>query len=985
MKKLVLFLISLFLITSTALAANITGCTSLGTTGTTYNLGQDVLVTGTSGACFDVTASNVTLDCGNKSVSLSTGTRSAIRISANNFTLKNCTIEGFVTAIEFNSGNNVSIGVLGGITNNFNDNDTIIDFARGNISNFLFIGNAVSNSQRVFDFFVGSGSINYFSGISWYSAFDDAGDIIYVDATNYNLDFNFVTNTVENSNTVLKSPSGFGIGTFAKLEMYLTDNDFDKGSDYFSLSKFNNLSSINFSVTPNNIGWPNVIGGTYLAGNNWSNGGISETCSASSQYEGICDSEFVVFTKNNIDFKDEYPLTANVGTVDPDFSMVSVEVDPVLGTVLTEDEEILIKCNYYKLVGNNLADVNVKVNLELKRETSSVYSEEVINDASLGSSSASFTYTPIQGGDYTATCSLELDGSTDINATNNIVEVPFNVLEVTDPNDFEAIYPTPASAQVNIETSFDCGFKKTGDTDLPANSQVVVNFKIKNGSTELLSETATILASDQINGIFTTGQTYSNVFNYTFENKGSYTTECGIIPPTGQNSNVQNDARTKTVNVTGARVDFAVIEIDIPDEAEKGEEIEIECTIANIGGFDANEGELDIYLYVDDGEGGHDLSNDIESFYIDLEDDDLKSNEDESLDFKFTIDDDMEMDDDFEVKCEIDYTQERDNVEEFTEINTSNNSMTIEEENYIEKSKVDLIIDNLSIATTPVYVDVRNSVTCKVENIGKDMPNKKDYDLIITIDGEEFKTEKEDGDLDNGDTESFTKTWTPTRAGTADIKCEVDYESSEESTSNNDKSMSVVVRYEGDDDDTTPDDDSDNSSNNPSSGDNTGNNNTGNNTGNSNTGNFGGYDSTLTGTSSGGYKQYILKVSSLNLGTYEDGKVDLTCNFSNDGDGDLTGYKISFTHNDVVKGGPFEVNSSLAPGQSSTYTMNDMQIGDNGGIVGCLVQPINGTKSAAQYVTLDSNSSNAWTTIILIVLILVILGIVYLIYRELKG
>jgi len=111
MKRKILFLFgvfSLIFLLNLTSALDISACQNLSVAGTTYNLTQNVNITGAT--CFNINVSNVTLDCGGFSVTGSNASSTyGITTNAFNTTIRNCNVSNFTTAIYINGADNGTI------------------------------------------------------------------------------------------------------------------------------------------------------------------------------------------------------------------------------------------------------------------------------------------------------------------------------------------------------------------------------------------------------------------------------------------------------------------------------------------------------------------------------------------------------------------------------------------------------------------------------------------------------------------------------------------------------------------------------------------------------------------------------------------------------------------------------------------------------------------------------------------------------------
>ena len=111
MKKIIFPLMFIFMLTS-VLAVNIADCTTLSSASTTYDLTGDITNKNwVAGACMDITANNVILDCHGYTIDgmrvdgdVSTLNSQAVNINGNNVEVKNCVISDWITGIYVSSG-----------------------------------------------------------------------------------------------------------------------------------------------------------------------------------------------------------------------------------------------------------------------------------------------------------------------------------------------------------------------------------------------------------------------------------------------------------------------------------------------------------------------------------------------------------------------------------------------------------------------------------------------------------------------------------------------------------------------------------------------------------------------------------------------------------------------------------------------------------------------------------------------------------------
>jgi len=237
---------------------NISSCQTISIPGT-YLL--NISIFNHSGNCFNITTSNVTLNCEHHIIQGNfTGSGIGIYVNSSGSLLKNITIVN-CNISEFNHG-------------------IIYD----NVTNSL-IKNVISNDNLNAGFSLHQSSSNTFTNIT--SNSNNAGFFLYQSSEN------ILTNSIIFNN------SQYGI--------YINSSS---NNNVFYNNLFNNTKNVYFSNTSLIEQWnttkqtkTNIVDGPYIGGNYWgkpNDTGYSDTCTDANK-DGLCDSPYTL-NSNNIDY-----------------------------------------------------------------------------------------------------------------------------------------------------------------------------------------------------------------------------------------------------------------------------------------------------------------------------------------------------------------------------------------------------------------------------------------------------------------------------------------------------------------------------------------------------------------------------------------------------------------------------------------------------------------------------------------------------------
>ncbi|MEM2446765.1 MAG: NosD domain-containing protein, partial [Candidatus Bathyarchaeia archaeon] len=293
MKIKILATLFLFLIfQSGAYAININSCQTITSSGV-YNLTTDILdYQGT--VCFNITASNVILDCGNRRIDgvYSAYTYAIYSYFYDQIIIRNCVITDWHYGIYFWGSNYCKVE-----NTVFNNNAVGI--------NLHYSGNSLYRNLSF---------SNFPSGTAMKFSFD---------SNNNNITNSTFKNGYNAINLHYSYNNVFWFNRFESLSYYAIWTSYSGGNVFYN-NLFNSsylaylqYSSDHFNTTMQ-LGQRIYSLGDYIGGNYWTNpsgNGYSDTC-ADSNRDGFCDEPYVL-AENNIDYlpySDEYIPTTTTTT-----------------------------------------------------------------------------------------------------------------------------------------------------------------------------------------------------------------------------------------------------------------------------------------------------------------------------------------------------------------------------------------------------------------------------------------------------------------------------------------------------------------------------------------------------------------------------------------------------------------------------------------------------------------------------------------------
>jgi|GEM_PF-6352658 len=504
----------------------------------------------------------------------------------------------------------------------------------------------------------------------------------------------------------------------------------------------------------------------------------------------------------------------------------------------------------------------------------------------------------------------------------------------------------PDDVYKDEDNTVQCFFKNLGKESTNTTLKIKLNIYNTEDEDEDEYNTEAQITSQDAGGAFGCGQEYYITF-YDFqpESEDDYNAICSleVTNPPGFSEDKLNNVFYEEINPDSPRPDLSVDDIDVTDEAERGEVIDITCEYGNQGSEDTDpDGTIELELNID--------NDTVETVDIDP----LDADEDDEYTFYYEVDNSYDDGDKMEVECKLNY-EEEDN--DFREKTTSNNKMEVDVEidgdydgppqNY---GNINMIVSSISV-NNPVVVNQSNNIRCMVQNIGQGTATNYFY-LKYFYDGSLLYTKTVYDNISSYGTYYADYPYTFISTGLHKVKCEIYYIGSEYSTSDNTKEYEFTVYA------TAPE-----SNDQGSSGTGSGTNN----------GNNGGV---IVGPTN--EPVYILVMDAVIINSYIKGKADVTCRFSNIGDASLNGYEVMMTLNEKLVKSDI-INSAIGPNSASVYNTT-IDVGYDGGLLGCIIKPLDNEKVAVSYVELEKRTNYGVVLMIVGILILVVV-IIYLIYK----
>ena len=338
MNKIILLSLIFFLALSIqTYATDITTCSNLNISGTTYNLTADIANYSTTIYCMNLSASNIILDCLGHAIdgidtSDSYGIYSGLTTLTTNITIRNCLITDWTNGIYLYNVANGSISNITSsssvsgiqfyyvnttsITNSVVKSNTIYSMylkwmLSSNISNITTSSNGngihliYSNSSIITN--LSSSGDNY--GMYFLSSTSNNITNVFISGNNYGIMFNDANSHIL-KNSIIQNNVNYGI--------YLTTTS-NNSLIYNNL--FNNTYNFIFQANNTNNSWNTTSqagtriysNGNQIGGNYWTNStsnGYSDTCTDTDE-NGFCDSAYTL-NVSNIDYlplSDEYVIS----------------------------------------------------------------------------------------------------------------------------------------------------------------------------------------------------------------------------------------------------------------------------------------------------------------------------------------------------------------------------------------------------------------------------------------------------------------------------------------------------------------------------------------------------------------------------------------------------------------------------------------------------------------------------------------------------
>lgn len=530
----------------------------------------------------------------------------------------------------------------------------------------------------------------------------------------------------------------------------------------------------------------------------------------------------------------------------------------------------------------------------------------------------------------------------------------------TQVRDFYISNITPEFLIVDEENKVRCYFQKDGPI---ATGSIDVNLKITNEDNDVVARLTKNLLASNYND-FNCGAEYYVEFildDSIIDSAEEYILECSLLNTGDVNTN--NNIATLAVD---ASYDFDLatsIDTD-DDEYMLKENFDIVCDYENEADrsitFRDSDTEVLLKVYAD-----NDLIDNCEWDITSQVEDNRNGTKKCAYEIPSNY-----RDDEIDLECRIDYNPEGSDRTRFIDSDEDNDkdkitvdviddiandgapSGTSDDTDNVNTNTgsginpgIDLALVSLDVST-PVLKDRLSAITCVVQN-GGSLTATNGFYISWFLDGQEmYKSKMKTNILPSYGTYTFIYNHVFLKTGIHKVRCEVTYNNTELTLRNNYAEKNYTVELES---------------------------NT--NTNGNAAGNLNDSD-TVSGINEG--NNYILKVKGLIANSYKNGYADLTCIYANEGTGELQDYQIIITHKDkVVKTQAFA--EIIAPKQSKSYNTK-VNIGLSGGLVGCIIRPLDSTRGAAQYTNLTPQSSIF--AVFIVVGVLVIIGlIIYLVVR----